>query len=179
MPLGLLDVFTERILLYSEVECRTARGGAETEVCVSSFGSGEEHEMGDAKRSAHGDIVAKSVGLSLLEACCGTGLHDTSDVGYKLTDTRANFAGTDTDDHALGVFHIGSGIEGTLDRVVCARVGSLLGSPFGHVCDWVLLSGVNWGGEVEFGAQKDGGGDFWLCSPRKMHGIQWEQSMAW
>ena len=136
MPLGFLDIFAERILLHSEVECRATRGGAETEVCVSSFGSGEEHKMGDAKRSAHGDIVAKSVGFPLLETCCCPGLHDASDVGYELTDTRAYFAGADSNHHALGVFHVGAAIEAwTLDRVVCARVGSLLGSPFSHVCD--------------------------------------------
>lgn len=94
--------------------------------------------MGDAEGTAHSDIVAKSVGLSLLEARCCSRLHHPSDICHKLADTRAYFTGADSNDHALGVAHVGVAIEiRTLGALfgVGSRVGSFFDSSFRHDCD--------------------------------------------
>ena len=66
MPLRPPHIFCERVPVDSEVECRAPGSDGKSEVGVSRLGSGEEHKVGDAQRSAHGNVVAKSVGLSLL-----------------------------------------------------------------------------------------------------------------
>lgn len=146
MPLRPPHIFCERVLVDSEVECRAPGSNSKSEVGVSRFGSGEEHKMGNAQRTAHGNVIAKSVGLSLLQPCRGTGLHDSPDIGSQLTDAGSYLAGANANDHALGIFAVGMAVKGGRRHgVLGTDVGSLLDSFPGHfecgvviMCGWVI-----------------------------------------
>jgi hypothetical protein len=101
--LGPAHVLAQRILLHPKMQSRASRGSAYSEVRIPGLGSGEEEEMSDAQWSGHSDIVSQAIRAAFFQATGSTRLHNHSDVFGQLTNAGTDFAGADTNNHALRI----------------------------------------------------------------------------
>src|SRR4051812_9819859 len=61
-----LDILAQRIVLDLEVKGRSTRSNSQSHIRVAGCGLGEQHKVGDTKRSSHDGIISQSVGFALL-----------------------------------------------------------------------------------------------------------------